>query len=118
MTQDTIRSRCHSALPGSASAKRSAIAKASAEALGKGLATLADLFRMLDTAVSAIPTRPESIEMEFKAKLTAECDLWVVSDGASSLAPLTLGPGPMTRHAARRINFSRIAPRNRPRQGE
>lgn len=66
-------------MPGSAAARRSAIAKASAEAFGKGLATLADLFRMLDAAVSAIPTRPESIEMEFKAKLTAECDLWVVS---------------------------------------
>ena len=55
------------------------IAKASAEAFGKGLATLGDLFRMLDSAVSAPPKRPEAIEMEFRAKLTGECDLWVVS---------------------------------------
>jgi hypothetical protein len=50
-----------------------------ADALEKGLASLADLFGMLDKAVSAVPRRPESIEMEFKAKLTGECDLWVVS---------------------------------------
>lgn len=55
------------------------IAKASAEAFGKGLATLGDLFRMLDGAVAALPKRPESIEMEFRAKLTGTCDLWVVS---------------------------------------
>jgi hypothetical protein len=55
------------------------IAKASAEAFGKGLATLGDLFRMLDGAVSALPKRPKGIEMEFRAKLTGECDLWVVS---------------------------------------
>lgn len=52
------------------------IANASAEAFGKGLATLGDLFRMLDSAVSALPKRPEAIEMEFRAKLTGECDLW------------------------------------------
>ena len=35
------------------------IARASAEAFGKGLATLGDLFRMLDGVVSALPVRPE-----------------------------------------------------------
>lgn len=50
-----------------------------ADAFRKGLASLGDLFQMLDAAVAAIPRKPESIEMEFKAKLTGECDLWVVS---------------------------------------
>jgi hypothetical protein len=55
------------------------VAEATADAFGRGLATLGDLFRMLDAAVSALPKRPDSIEMEFRAKLTGQCDLWVVS---------------------------------------
>lgn len=57
----------------------SRVVEAGVDAFQKGLSTLADLFRMLDAAVEAIPKRPDSIEMEFKAKLTGECDLWVVS---------------------------------------
>ena len=55
------------------------VAAVGADAFSKGLATLADLSGMLDAAVRQLPTRPTSIEMEFRAKLTAECDLWVVS---------------------------------------
>lgn len=55
------------------------VVEVGAEAFEKGLASLGDLFRMLDGAVAALPKRPESIEMAFKAKLTGECDLWVVS---------------------------------------
>jgi hypothetical protein len=55
------------------------VAEATADAFGKGLATLGDLFGMLDKAVSALPKRPDGIEMEFRAKLTGQCDLWVVS---------------------------------------
>ncbi|MBU8543264.1 MULTISPECIES: CU044_2847 family protein [Roseomonadaceae] len=55
------------------------VAAASAEVFEKGLSTLADLFGMLDSAVSRLPKRPDTIEMEFRAKITGECDLWVVS---------------------------------------
>ena len=55
------------------------VAEAGADAFSKGLETLADLSGMLDAAVRRLPTRPTSIEMEFRAKLTAECDLWIVS---------------------------------------
>jgi len=58
------------------------VVKSSAAALSKGLATLADLFGMLDRAVAALPKRPEEVEMEFRAKLTGDCDLWVVSGEA------------------------------------
>lgn len=56
-----------------------AVAAASADAFRKGLSTLGDLFEMLNAAVEKLPKKPGGIEMEFRAKLTGECDLWVVS---------------------------------------
>jgi hypothetical protein len=57
----------------------SKIAIAGADAFQKGIGSLGDLFVMLDAAVSAAPKRPDAIEMEFRAKLTADCNLWIVS---------------------------------------
>jgi hypothetical protein len=55
------------------------VATATSDAFKAGLATLGDLFGMLNTAVESLPKRPNSIEMEFRAKLTGNCDLWIVS---------------------------------------
>jgi hypothetical protein len=43
------------------------------------MGSLADLVTALEESVGRMARRPEKIEMEFKASLTAECDLWIVS---------------------------------------
>jgi hypothetical protein len=55
-----------------------------AAALEKGLSTLGDLCGMLDAAVSKMPKAPKKIEMEFRAQLSGEADLWVVSGDAEA----------------------------------
>ena len=49
------------------------------EQFRKAMGSLADLVAVLEQAVGRIVHRPEKVEMEFKASLTGECDLWVVS---------------------------------------
>jgi hypothetical protein len=34
---------------------------------------------MLEQAVGKMPNRPDKVEMEFRASLSGECDLWIVS---------------------------------------
>lgn len=63
---------------------RDRVAKATSESFAKGLASLADLAGMLDKAIGALPKRPDTIEMEFRASLTGECDLWIVSGEAEA----------------------------------
>jgi hypothetical protein len=43
------------------------------------LGTLADLVSILEESVNRIARKPDKIEMEFGAKLSSECNLWVVS---------------------------------------
>ena len=69
------------------------VAKASADAFKAGLASLGDLFGMLNAAVEKLPKRPESIEMQFKAKLTGNCDLWIVSGEGEAEFSVTVSWG-------------------------
>jgi hypothetical protein len=55
------------------------VTKATGAAFEKGLATLATLFDKLDGAMHKAARRPDKVEMSFKASLTGECDLWIVS---------------------------------------
>jgi hypothetical protein len=47
----------------------------SQEALG----SLADITAALEQSIGRIAHRPEKVEMEFSASLTAECDRWIAS---------------------------------------
>jgi hypothetical protein len=66
------------------------IAKAGADAFEKGMATFGTLFSVLDKAVSALPQRPDKVQMEFAARLTGECDLWIVSGEAEAEFKVTV----------------------------
>jgi hypothetical protein len=67
-----------------------AVAKAAGERFQAGLATLGDLVGMLENAVGRLANRPDKIEMEFRASLTGECDLWVVSGEGEAEFKVTL----------------------------
>src|SRR5215469_14907025 len=56
-----------------------AVVKATGDAFRSALGTLGQLVAMLEQAVGNMPNRPEKVEMEFRASLSGECDLWVVS---------------------------------------
>ena len=55
------------------------VTTATGEQFKKAMGSLADLVTALEESVGRIAHRPEKIEMEFKASLTGECDLWIVS---------------------------------------
>ena len=55
------------------------LAKATADKFRAGLGTLAELITTLEQAVGRMTRRPDKVEMEFRASLSAECDLWIVS---------------------------------------
>lgn len=66
------------------------IATASAEKFKSALGSLSGLVDILQDQVSRIAQRPETIEMEFRASLTGECNLWVVSGDAEAEFKVTL----------------------------
>jgi hypothetical protein len=72
---------------------RDDIAKATGEQFKKALASLAGLTATIEEAIGRIGHRPEKIEMEFKASLSGECDLWVVSGEGEAEFKITLGWG-------------------------
>lgn len=69
------------------------LAKATSGAFTGALATLADLARMLEEAIGRMEHRPDNIEMEFRASLSGECDLWIVSGDGEAEFKVTLAWG-------------------------
>jgi hypothetical protein len=55
------------------------IAKATGDSFKSALGSLADLVAVLEQSVSSMAHRPDKFEMEFRASLSSECDLWIVS---------------------------------------
>jgi hypothetical protein len=55
------------------------VVKAGADAFLTALGTLGQLCAMLEQTVGRMPNRPDKVEMEFRASLSGECDLWIVS---------------------------------------
>jgi hypothetical protein len=55
------------------------IAKRTEAAFKSGLGAIGKLVTTLEDSVGAMPKRPDKIEMEFGATLSADCKLWVVS---------------------------------------
>jgi hypothetical protein len=44
----------------------------------KALGSLAELASTLEQSAGRLPKRSDKVEMEFRASLSGECDLWVV----------------------------------------
>jgi hypothetical protein len=55
------------------------VAKATADGFRSALGTLGDLVAMMQDKIGRMPHRPEKVEMEFRASISGECDLWIVS---------------------------------------
>ncbi|WP_096484117.1 CU044_2847 family protein [Methylorubrum populi] len=62
----------------------------SQEQFKKALTSLAGLVKAMEETVGALARRPDAIEMEFGAKLTGECDLWIVSGETEAEFKVTL----------------------------
>jgi hypothetical protein len=57
------------------------------------LGSLADLVAALEESVGKMLRRPDKVEMEFGATLTADCDLWIVSGEGEAALKVTLSWG-------------------------
>lgn len=69
------------------------VAQATGEQFKKALGALADLTAALEESIGRIAHRPEKIEMEFRASLSAECDLWIVAGEGEAEFKVTLAWG-------------------------
>ena len=71
------------------------VAEATADGFKSALGTLGDLVSMMEEKVGSLPHRPEKVEMEFRASISGECDLWIVyGDGEAEFkVTLTWGKG-------------------------
>jgi Trypsin-co-occurring domain 1 len=69
------------------------ITKAAGSAFRGALGTLASLVGMLEESVGRMECRPDKVEMEFRASLSGECDLWIVSGDGEAEFKVTLAWG-------------------------
>ena len=66
------------------------IATASAETFKAALGSLASLVAALEASVGQMAHRPDKVEMEFRASLSGECDLWIVSGDGEAEFKVTI----------------------------
>ena len=66
------------------------ITKAASSTFKGALGTLASLVGMLEDSVGRMEHRPDKVEMEFRASLSGECDLWIVSADGEAEFKVTL----------------------------
>jgi hypothetical protein len=59
----------------------------------KALGSLADITAALEHSIGRIAHRPEKVEMEFSASLSAECDRWIVSGEGEAEFKVSLARG-------------------------
>jgi hypothetical protein len=69
------------------------IAKATGEKFKAALGSLATLVASLEEALGRMEKRPDKVELEFRASLSAECDLWVVSGDGEAEFKVKIGWG-------------------------
>jgi hypothetical protein len=55
------------------------VVKASSEVFESALGTIGTIVAVLQKSVGELPKRPSSVEIEFNAKLSGDCNLWIVS---------------------------------------
>ena len=69
------------------------VARATGDQFKKALGSLADITAAVEQSIGRMAHRPEKVEMEFSASLTAECDLWIVSGEGEAEFKVTLAWG-------------------------
>ena len=74
-------------------ALRDDVARATGDQFKKALGSLADITTAVEQSIGRMAQRPEKVEMEFSASLTAECDLWIVSGEGEAEFKVTLSWG-------------------------
>ena len=66
------------------------IATITTEKFKSALGSLGELVKILESSVGNLPKRPDKIEMEFGAKLSTDCNLWIVSGEGEAEFKVTL----------------------------
>ena len=66
------------------------VARVTGDQFRKALGSLADITAAVEQSIGRMANRPEKVEMEFSASLTAECDLWIVSGEGEAEFKVTL----------------------------
>jgi hypothetical protein len=66
------------------------VVKAASGKFKSALGSLSELVAALEESVGKMIHRPEKVEMEFGASLTADCDLWIVSGEGEAEFKVTL----------------------------
>ena len=69
---------------------RDSLPSGSAAQFEKAMSSLGGLVEMLEKQVAALAKRPSSVEIEFGASLSGECDLWIVSGHGEAEFKVTL----------------------------
>jgi hypothetical protein len=69
------------------------VAHATSAAFQKALGSLAGLVSAVEQSIAKMPKRPDKLEMEFRASLSGECDLWIVSGDGEAEFKVTLSWG-------------------------
>lgn len=69
------------------------VTKATSATFQKALSSLGELVSALEQSVDRLTKRPDKVEMEFRASLSGECDLWVVSGDGEAEFKVTLAWG-------------------------
>jgi len=59
------------------------LTRASGEELSAALGAIGDIVKSFQATIDALPSRPQTIEVEFGASFGRECDLWIVSGDAN-----------------------------------
>jgi hypothetical protein len=54
-------------------------AKASGQKFSAALGQLGQVVEILQKSVDGLPKKPDKVEMELRASLSSECNLWIVS---------------------------------------
>jgi G:T/U-mismatch repair DNA glycosylase len=68
----------------------SKVGAASQEQFKGALTTLADLIEVMQSSLDKVVKKPKTVEMEFCASLTADCNLWIVKGEGSAEFKVTL----------------------------
>jgi len=69
------------------------VAKATGEQFQKALGQLGQVVEVLHQAVDRLPRKPDKVEIELRASLSGQCDLWIVSGDGEAEFKVTLAWG-------------------------
>ena len=66
------------------------VAKVTAEKFGAALGQLGKVVEVLHNSIDRMPNKPKKIEIELRASLSSECNLWIVSGDGEAEFKVTL----------------------------